>query len=56
MQDIIVYILLGLTFGIVLYKMYKKYFNNSTESVCGTCGNCDLKKSCSIQQSLEKTK
>jgi positive regulator of sigma E activity len=54
MQDIIVYILLVLTVTYVLYKTYKRVFPDKNESICGTCGGCDLKESCGLQQNLEK--
>ncbi len=55
MQDIIVYILLFFTVFYMLYKIYKRIFPKDTGSICGTCGGCDLKKSCSLHQNLEKS-
>jgi hypothetical protein len=54
MQDFIVYILLGLTIIYVGYKTYLKLFPKDSDNICGSCGGCDLKKSCSLHNNLEK--
>ncbi len=45
MQEIIVFLILGITIAIVIYKTYRKITSkNSTGCNCNGCSKCNLKK------------
>lgn len=57
-QEIIVYSILIVTFGLTFYKLigfFEVFRNGSTKSACGTCssGSCG---SCSLKPTIEHNK